>query len=235
MLVFEYDCQKNQVRNDVSYDRENKRLSKRNRNLAKENAELRAKLEETTAELRKFNLTLADEINNRRIREEDIRYLSNHDVLTGLLNYRFYTENIDELDSEANLPISIIIGDVNNLKQINDTHGHAKGDELLQKAAHAIKSSCREGDIVVRLGGDEFLVILLKTTKSVASVIKRIIENTSKQFVSNQIVSISLGLDTKVDIGQDIDDTLKNAEKEMYTNKKLLKSNIGRLLDPKVK
>ncbi len=83
--------------------------------------------------------------------------------MTGLYNRRFYEEKIKRLDTTRNLPISIIMGDVNNLKVINDRFGHEKGDELLVKAAEAIHNVCRTDDIAARWGGDEFVILLPKT------------------------------------------------------------------------
>ncbi len=84
--------------------------------------------------------------------------------MTGLYNRRFYEEKVRKLNTERNFPISLIIGDVNGLKLINDVFGHLKGDELLQKAALAIRNSCRSDEIIARWGGDEFVILLPKTT-----------------------------------------------------------------------
>ena len=103
--------------------------------------------------------------------------------MTGLYNRRFYEEAIKNLDTKTNLPISIIIGDVNDLKIVNDTLGHAKGDELLQKSAMILKTACRKEDVIVRFGGDEFIILLSQTSKEVAQeIIRRIDQLSSKQF-----------------------------------------------------
>ncbi|WP_088226195.1 diguanylate cyclase [Desulfosporosinus sp. FKB] len=103
--------------------------------------------------------------NTERLKNErDIQYFTYHDVLTGLYNRRFYEEKVRKLNTERNFPISLIIGDVNGLKLINDVFGHLKGDELLQKAALAIRNSCRSDEIIARWGGDEFVILLPKTT-----------------------------------------------------------------------
>src|SRR5665647_2219082 len=95
--------------------------------------------------------------------EEQILYISYHDQLTGLYNRRFYEEELKRLDTKRNLPLTIVMGDVNGLKLLNDSFGHAMGDELLRKAAEVIKNGCRADDIIARLGGDEFVIILPKT------------------------------------------------------------------------
>lgn len=221
MLIFEYNRTHPNVCNSNSLDNsENKQLSKINQNLERENKELKEKLDFTTAELKKFNISLAEEINKRTKREAKIKYLSYHDDLTGLYNHRFYRENIADLDTESNLPLSIIFGDVNGLKEINDTLGHALGNELLQKTAEAIKSSCRENDKVMRLGGDEFLIFLPQTSKEDSTkIVKYIIENSSQHYVNGKPISISFGLDTKENINQIISEVIRNAENYMYENK----------------
>ncbi|SPF56229.1 hypothetical protein SBF1_8970002 [Candidatus Desulfosporosinus infrequens] len=98
-------------------------------------------------------LSIVRDITDRKKKDAENIYLSYHDALTGLYNRRFYEEEIKRLDTDRNLPISIIIGDVNGLKIINDAFGHVKGDELLQKAAAAIQSACRADDIIARWGG----------------------------------------------------------------------------------
>lgn len=163
---------------------------------------------------------LGIDITDRKKREDENRYLSYHDALTGLNNRRFYEEEIKRLDIESNLPISIMIGDVNGLKLVNDAFGHDKGDELLQKAASAIQSVCRADDIVARWGGDEFVILLPKTPKKgIEKIISRINDQFSNIVVNAINVSISFGWETKTKTNEDILKVLKNAEDEMYKHK----------------
>ena len=167
------------------------------------------------------------DITERIENERNIEYLNYHDALTGLYNRRFYEEELKRLNTERNLPISIIYGDVNGLKLVNDAFGHLKGDELLQKAAQAIRSTCREDDIIARLGGDEFVILLPNTnTEDVEIIVKRIRETYSKEYVSSISGSISFGWDTKYSMKEDILKTLKNAEDLMYKNKTLESEKI---------
>ena len=113
------------------------------------------------------------------------------------------------------------MGDVNNLKVTNDTLGHAKGDELIKASAHIIKSGCRKEDIVARIGGDEFVVLLSKTPDS---TVEQIVEDIRKSLTESKAVysypvSISLGWITKESSDQDIEELFLEAEKEMYKNK----------------
>jgi two-component system sensor histidine kinase ComP len=178
----------------------------------------------------RFIATVQD-ITKRKKAEEEILYLSYHDKLTGLYNRRFYEEEIKRLDTERNLPISIIIGDVNGLKLVNDAFGHNKGDELLRKAAAAIQSACRTDDIVARWGGDEFVILLPKTkTEEAEKIINRIKKQYLNEYVNGLSINISFGWDTKRKTDEDILEVLKSAEDHMYKHKiienKSMRNNI---------
>lgn len=162
------------------------------------------------------------DITERKKAESEIIYLSYHDSLTGLYNRRFFEEELERLDVERNLPISIIMGDANGLKLTNDVFGHAAGDMLLQKAAEAMKNGCRADDIIARWGGDEFIILLPKIKKEDAEEIaKRIKELFLKEHTKAFNCSISLGCDTKNLASEDILETIENAEDKMYTQKTL--------------
>ncbi|WP_042332649.1 PocR ligand-binding domain-containing protein [Desulfosporosinus orientis] len=174
----------------------------------------------TTLGERRVLLSIIRDITDRKMREDENRFLSYHDPLTELYNRRFYEEEIKRLDSEQNIPISIIIGDVNGLKIINDAFGHDVGDQLLQEAAKAIQSACRKDDIVARWGGDEFLILLPKTTSEEAEkVVTQIRENYGSVLINAIRMSISFGWDTKRVPGESILKVLKSAEDIMYKHK----------------
>jgi len=147
-------------------------------------------------------------------------YLGFHDQLTGLYNRRFYEEELKRLDTKSNLPLTIAMGDVNGLKLVNDSFGHAMGDELLRKVTEAIENSCRANDIIARLGGDEFVIILPKTTGFEAKmVIKRIWERAAREKVNSLNVSISFGYATKTNEKENVQEIFKKAEDHMYKHK----------------
>lgn len=143
-----------------------------------------------------------------------------YDVLTGLYNRRYYEMEVKRLDTEKNLPISVITADVNGLKIINDAFGRRLGDQLLQKAAGIIRSICRTNDVPARWGGDEFVVLLPNTTYEEAKKkVEQIKELCSQESIDMVQVSISLGWDTKVSMDVDFAKILKNAEDGMYKHK----------------
>lgn len=160
------------------------------------------------------------DVTEEKRRQDEIYYMSYYDSLTGLYNRRFFEEEIKRIDTERNLPISIIMGDCNGLKLTNDTFGHSEGDKLLKKAAEAIKSACRADDIAARWGGDEFIILLPKTEKEEAeATVKKIKSICSNMKIDSINVSISFGYDTKQSIGEDIFKILKSAEDYMYKHK----------------
>ncbi|OWZ84971.1 diguanylate cyclase [Natranaerobius trueperi] len=164
------------------------------------------------------------DITARKEAEERIRFLSFYDELTGLYNRRFFNEELYRLDTVRQLPLSIILGDVNGLKLINDTFGHFEGDKLLLKAAEAFRESCRKEDVIARFGGDEFIVLLPKTTIEEANNIANRIEDNMKQKQLSHIPpSMSLGVATKDLAHISVHQLIKEAEDKMY-EKKLLKS-----------
>ncbi|MCL5070162.1 MAG: GGDEF domain-containing protein [Actinobacteria bacterium] len=135
-------------------------------------------------------------ITERKKAETEILYLSYHDQLTGLYNRRFFEEELKRLNTKRQLPISIIMADVDGLKYLNDSGGHEMGDSLLIAISEIIKNSCRKEDIITRWGGDEFIISLPKTSeKDAQDVIERIRKATKDQKLKDRInISISLGL-----------------------------------------
>lgn len=160
------------------------------------------------------------DITDWKKKEEEITYLSNHDHLTGLYNRRFFEEELNRLDKARNLPLTIVMGDVNGLKLINDSFGHGMGDKYLKKVAELIGKACRADDIIARLSGDEFAIILPKTNEMEAEgVINRINEISATEKIGAINISISFGYRTKNEQEEDIQVIIKNSEDQMYKNK----------------
>jgi diguanylate cyclase (GGDEF)-like protein/PAS domain S-box-containing protein len=167
-------------------------------------------------------VALSRDFTEYRRREDEIKFLSYHDQLTGLYNRRYYEEELKRFDTIRNLPISIIMGDVNGLKAINDTYGHDMGDELLKKVTRAIIKGCRIDDVIARLGGDEFVVLLTKTDQvQTEQIIQRINKLLKNEKVGNRKVTVSFGYKVKMNEHEKIQDTFKAAEDQMYKYKNL--------------
>jgi PAS domain S-box/diguanylate cyclase (GGDEF) domain len=172
---------------------------------------------------RVFHALLRD-VSERKQLETKLEFLSYNDVLTGLYNRRFFEEELKRLDVPRNLPLSLVLADVNGLKLINDSFGHTMGDKLLQKVGSTIAKGCRSDDIIARLGGDEFVILLPKTgPKETEQIVKRIKVYAQKEEVGSIELSISFGWETKHIAEENILEVFKKAEDRMY-KKKLFES-----------
>lgn len=160
------------------------------------------------------------DVTSERNVQKQAEYLSFHDHLTSLYNRRFFEEELLRLDTLRNLPLSVIMIDVNGLKLTNDAFGHETGDLLLKKVAEIMKKECRNDDIVARLGGDEFSVILPKTDSVQAKLIMdRITGSADRENLRSIVISVAAGCATKATPDQNIDEIMKIAENNMYSNK----------------
>ncbi len=164
-------------------------------------------------------------------RAEELQYLSYHDKLTGLYNRAFFEVEMKRLDTDRNLPISIIMGDTNSLKLINDVFGHAAGDEMIKSTANILTKTCRQDDIIARWGGDEFIVLLPKTSSNDAmEIISRIKSKFSDDRFDFDYLNISLGYAVKEDKTIPISEIVKKAEDDMYKNKSVEGKQVRKLI-----
>lgn len=182
-----------------------------------------------------FVLVFRD-VSEKRKTLEHIKFLSFHDKLTGLYNRAFFDEESKRLDTDRQFPLSVIMGDVDNLKFLNDTFGHETGDILLKKIAKILKSVCRKEDVISRWGGDEF-ILLLPQTPHVNAL--EICERINKLCQENQEellpLSIALGIATKKTKDEKFQDILWEAEDQMYRNKILKSKSHGNDIIPFLK
>ncbi|HCI55750.1 MAG TPA: diguanylate cyclase [Sedimentibacter sp.] len=151
---------------------------------------------------------------------KDREILLYKDKLTGLYNKTFFEEELSRLDTKRQLPISLIMGDINGLKLINDAFGHSMGDSVLKKAAEIMTSSFRDEDIISRVGGDEFVILLPMTMEKTAlEIVERVKKKCEKNPLEYIKINISFGVATKTSIEEDINKVYKKAEDRMYFNK----------------
>ena len=139
------------------------------------------------------------------------------DSLTGLYNKAFFEEELLRLDTARQLPLSIVIGDLNGLKLINDAFGHEMGDRAVKKVAEVIKEASRQEDIISRIGGDEFSILLPKadaeTVETIVNRMKTALKQNPLDFLN---ISMSFGSATKSSEDEDISKLLKMAGNKMY-------------------
>ncbi len=175
-----------------------------------------------------FNTFIRD-ITEQKSVESQIEKLSYYDQLTGVYNRRFYVEELRRMDKEKNLPIALVMADVNGLKLTNDAFGHRAGDVTLKKIARIIRKTCGSDKVVARIGGDEFIVLIPNADgRYVRNLMQCIIEATKKEQRVNPLISLSIGFAMKRKTFEDMKDVFKKAEDEMYSHKLLEDSSLRR-------
>ncbi|HBV96477.1 MAG TPA: hypothetical protein DEF36_05495 [Desulfotomaculum sp.] len=196
------------------------------KHIATVNEELEAALEHLKAtedELRHQIILLLE-------KEKQLRFVSMHDTLTGLCNRAYFEEQLHRMEEGGYDPLGLAICDVDGLKLVNDTMGHDTGDSLLTAVANVIKNSFREGDIVARVGGDEFAVILPNTAlPEVEEACRKVYEAVAEYNRNNNDLplSISVGFAVRADSSRTMDDLFREADNSMY-RKKLHSSRSAR-------
>ena len=169
------------------------------------------------------------DISERKQKEAEVQYLNCYDTLTGLHNRRCFEDNRAKIDNRDNLPLSVIFADINGLKMTNDIFGHTAGDKLIKKSSEILQQVCRQNDVVARIGGDEFIILLPNTTRENA---ENILDRIKSGFVDARVeaikCSIALGLDTKRSPDQLLDEIMANAENAMYMDKTMNRKSINK-------
>ena len=168
-------------------------------------------------------LVSVEDITARKKAEDYLKYLGTHDALTRLYNRAYFEEEVARLARGRQFPVSIIAADLDGLKLVNDNRGHAEGDKLIRRAAEVLQASVRAEDVVTRVGGDEFAVILPGASAAVsAQALKRILHlvDLNNSYIGPPILSFSLGNATG-DTGPGLPQAMREADDRMYVEKRL--------------
>jgi diguanylate cyclase (GGDEF)-like protein len=163
-------------------------------------------------------------------REQELEHLSTHDSLTGANNRGYFENEMRRLRLGRRYPVSLIVTDVDGLKAINDRYGHPAGDEILRQAAQVLRRACRSEDVVARIGGDEFCVLLMHADEQAAEhVIDRInsLQNLHNIRQPGPPLSISLGYAVANDPAE-LDTVFQRADSLMYAARYKKRTNTAR-------
>jgi diguanylate cyclase (GGDEF)-like protein/PAS domain S-box-containing protein len=171
--------------------------------------------------------SLVKDITKQRAEEEEIRYLSGHDPLTGLLNRRSMNEKLDEEDGRSARTggdYSILMLDIDRFKNFNDAHGHECGDRVLKGVAEVMAKTVRSTDSVGRWGGEEFLILLPDTgiggALELAEKIRRQVEENEVEYNGEKLrVTVTAGVASRGDLAEKVEDCIRRADTALLEGK----------------
>ena len=167
-------------------------------------------------------------------KQQRLDRLAHHDQLTGLPNRHFLADHLPlamEESRKSRMPLALLFLDLDRFKHVNDTHGHEVGDKLLQEVAQRIKSSVRADDVVVRMGGDEFVVILnnIRSLDQANETAARILASLTVPLVIADkplVTTVSIGLSLFPRDGEDVGSLLRHSDTAMYQAKDCGRNNF---------
>ena len=170
----------------------------------------------------------------RKTAEQNLRFFASHDSLTGLSNRTMFNDRLHQALAQAarfERSLALLFIDLDGFKLVNDTLGHAIGDVLLAELANRLRATLREGDVIGRMGGDEFVVLIEEFTEAgqVAEVAKKLLDTVGRPFSLQGRecqVTASLGISIYPDDGKDADTLIKNADMAMYLVKQQGKNSF---------
>lgn len=197
-----------------------------NTELAKEVAE-RVVIETELSDMKNDLAEVRDDLSKSQAKEEESRKIALLDALTGMPNRLLFEERLDHALIQANRhgwKLAVLFIDIDNFKNINDSHGHDAGDKVLRTVADRLKAATRAEDTVSRWGGDEFVCLLseFKQEADVTHLAEMIVNRISKAFKFNGIVlsiKVSIGIAIYPEDGESAGTLFKNADTAMYKAK----------------
>jgi diguanylate cyclase (GGDEF)-like protein/PAS domain S-box-containing protein len=173
---------------------------------------------EDVTENKRFLKAMLEERKN----QENVESLTFCDQLTGTYNRKYYEQELERLDNKCYYPLSIIVLSVNRLDQVNNKYGRAVGDLLIKQVGQILKNTCRGDDVVARLEGNEFVILMPKTAGANGErAIKRIKKIMDEANVQSIKLSVSFGYGTKYDETEDMNRVFEMAEKQLERLKRL--------------
>ena len=153
-------------------------------------------------------------------KRHELENLANTDGLTGLFNERYFSSVLHRKEKKK-LPFVLYYLDLDHFKPVNDTYGHAVGDKVLHRVGEFLKNQFRDDDIIGRVGGDEF-VILMKQVSSRDAALSRVqsmlehIRSVKHAEMNGQAITFSVGVAFSPEQGTRFDDLYRNADKALY-------------------
>jgi diguanylate cyclase (GGDEF)-like protein/PAS domain S-box-containing protein len=169
-------------------------------------------------------LSIGEDITKQKEHLEQLEYLSLRDPLTGIYNKLYYESEIRRLEGGREYPVAILVGDVDNLKIINDNHGHAFGDKALKESVAILQGAIRKGDVLARIGGDEFVIMMPRTDQDagegVVDRVEKEIDSYNREAGAAFNLNISLGLAIAESADDQLADVYDQADRNMYRRKR---------------
>lgn len=170
-------------------------------------------------------ICISKEITDRKRVEQDLEHLSTHDTLTGLYNRNFFETELARIQPSRQFPVSIVIVDMDHLKLVNDQYGHIAGDDVLRQVAQLLRETCRAEDIVARIGGDEFAILLPNTSELAVQAMVDRLRDSLKNHPDTRL-GLSIGFATGSE-GSSLIDVMRLADDRMYQDKSTRKKAIA--------